>query len=843
MTRNFKSAFTLVELLVALGIVAVLSTVVIVTLNPAELMKQARDSNRISDLNTFNTTLGIYAADVVDATTGTSSIVYVSLPDSSPTCANLGLPTLSGGWTYSCATIENYKKIDGTGWIPVNLSRISFETPLSQLPIDPKSSTSTGLYYTFVTAGSWWEFTSILESEKYGPRMVLDGGASENAFEHGTDLTLTPTEALNRGLPPSDTTPTISIIFPTSATEGDAGFTLTVSGTNFTSSSIVEWGGTDKTTTFVSDIQLTATILAADIATFGTVAVTVSDPTNGTSGSNNFAIDERVVFAAGNWTTDSTGGAAQGYGASIAEVAGKFYVLVGGSTTFQKYDPSNTTWTTLAVVPGTVASGGAIVRYNSDTLYATQGGVAVGFYKYVISENTWYPMAVTPSTIGAGGSLAYPGSGDYIYAIQGANSTSFWRYSISGNSWGESGIAQSTGSCVAEANGKLYAVAGASVNFQKYDPSTQLWTNLENIPTSTNSGAAIVRYDSDTLFLMQGGVAGFYKYVISEDNWYAMTSTPNTTGAGGSLAYPGSGDYIYAFRGGNTNTFWRYSVLGNSWATTLANAPSTVYGGGAMVGFSSNILYAFQGGTYVSFWEYNITTGVWTAKTNAPAAIWPGGSLTTDGTSVYATQGSTGVFWKYNVAGNSWSALTSTLATIGGGSSGTAKGGIAYSATLGKAFAISGNSGGAVGSILEYDPVSNAWIKPIYVPAVVNGGGSMVGFSSNILYAFQGGTYVSFWEYNITTGVWTAKTNAPAAIWPGGSLASDGTNVYATGGNSTLFWKYTVATNLWSVLATAPATFGLSNTGYAKGDIEYSTTLNAIFGVTGNSGSIYKNTQ
>ena len=569
MTRNFKSAFTLVELLVALGIVAVLSTVVIVTLNPAELMKQARDSNRISDLNTFNTTLGIYAADVVDATTGTSSIVYVSLPDSSPTCANLGLPTLSGGWTYSCATIENYKKTDGTGWIPVNLSRISFETPLSQLPIDPKSSTSTGLYYTFVTAGSWWEFTSILESEKYGPRMVLDGGASENAFEHGTDLTLTPTEALNRGLPPSDTTPTISIIFPTSATEGDAGFTLTVSGTNFTSSSIVEWGGTDKTTTFVSDIQLTATILAADIATFGTVAVTVSDPTNGTSGSNNFAIDERVVFAAGNWTTDSTGGAAQGYGASIAEVAGKFYVLVGGSTTFQKYDPSNTTWTTLAVVPGTVASGGAIVRYNSDTL-----------------------------------------------------------------------------------------------------------------------------------FVIQGGSTGFYKYVISENTWYSMANMPATTGAGGSLAYPGSGDYIYAFRGGNTNTFWRYSVLGNSWATTLANAPSTVYGGGAMVGFSSNILYAFQGGTYVSFWEYNITTGAW-----------------------------------------------------------------------------------------------------------------------------------------------TAKTNAPAAIWPGGSLASDGTNVYATGGNSTLFWKYTVATNLWSVLATAPATFGLSNTGYAKGDIEYSTTLNAIFGVTGNSGSIYKNTQ
>ena len=273
-----RTGFTLIEVLVSLAIVAVLSTVVVVTLNPAELMKQARDSNRISDLNTINTALGTYAADVVGATVGVSSTVYISLPSNNSDCSDLGLPTLTGGWVYKCTTSENLAKIDGTGWIPANLQRISFGNPLEKLPIDPKNSTSTGLYYTFVTTGSWWELTAVLESEKYGPRMVVDGGASPNAFEQGTMLTLTPTEALDRGVPPDLTVPSIASISPTSTTAGDPGFTLTVNGENFTSSSVVKWGGSNKTTTFISAAQLTASILAADIAATGTIAVTVYDP-------------------------------------------------------------------------------------------------------------------------------------------------------------------------------------------------------------------------------------------------------------------------------------------------------------------------------------------------------------------------------------------------------------------------------------------------------------------------------------------------------------------------------------------------------------------------------------
>ena len=56
-------------------------------------------------------------------------------------------------------------------------------------------------------------------------------------------------------------------LVPTSAAPGGQGFTLTVNGTGFASTSVVEWNGTSLQTTFVSDSQLTAAVPAAAIAT------------------------------------------------------------------------------------------------------------------------------------------------------------------------------------------------------------------------------------------------------------------------------------------------------------------------------------------------------------------------------------------------------------------------------------------------------------------------------------------------------------------------------------------------------------------------------------------------
>ena len=86
--------------------------------------------------------------------------------------------------------------------------------------------------------------------------------------------------------------PTITTLSPSSATHGGAAFTLTVTGTNFVSTSTVRWNGSNRTTTFVSATKVTAAITAADIATAGSANVTVNNPTpgGGISGASTFTI-------------------------------------------------------------------------------------------------------------------------------------------------------------------------------------------------------------------------------------------------------------------------------------------------------------------------------------------------------------------------------------------------------------------------------------------------------------------------------------------------------------------------------------------------------------------------
>lgn len=187
-----RASFTLIELLIVIGIVAILAVVVVLTLNPAQLLRQSRDSNRLSDLNTLNQALSIVQVEAASASFGATSTVYISIPDSSATCANLGLPTLPAGYSYGCVTTSTLRSITGTGWIPVNFSQISSGSPVSALPIDPVNSTTSAQYYTYIPGGSW-ELTALMESDRYyRERTTADGGDSFRYVEIGSDLALNP---------------------------------------------------------------------------------------------------------------------------------------------------------------------------------------------------------------------------------------------------------------------------------------------------------------------------------------------------------------------------------------------------------------------------------------------------------------------------------------------------------------------------------------------------------------------------------------------------------------------------------------------------------------------------
>jgi|ERR1039458_6402437 hypothetical protein len=78
------------------------------------------------------------------------------------------------------------------------------------------------------------------------------------------------------------TMPTIVTLSPPNTTHGDPAFVLTVTGTNFSGTAVINFNGTAQTTNPVSATQLTATIPAADIANAGTAPVTITNP--GTAG-------------------------------------------------------------------------------------------------------------------------------------------------------------------------------------------------------------------------------------------------------------------------------------------------------------------------------------------------------------------------------------------------------------------------------------------------------------------------------------------------------------------------------------------------------------------------------
>ena len=84
----------------------------------------------------------------------------------------------------------------------------------------------------------------------------------------------------------SNPAPTLTALQPSSTTAGSAAFTLTLSGTNFVSGSVVNFGGATLTTTYVSASQLTAAVPATAVAAAGTPSVTVTNPTPGGGTSN-----------------------------------------------------------------------------------------------------------------------------------------------------------------------------------------------------------------------------------------------------------------------------------------------------------------------------------------------------------------------------------------------------------------------------------------------------------------------------------------------------------------------------------------------------------------------------
>lgn len=174
MTKNLKrqKAFTLIELLIVIGILAILAITLLLALNPAEAQKKNRDLARIKHVSTLQTIIDQYLND---------GQVLGACFTPGPGCNTISADNIAD----PCGA--------GANWLQMNVCNYA-----QTVPVDPRNGQDTtwvtGLAGTIVDDGQYWaqvngsnyEIDVRLEAETNRSKINNDNGDSPNWLEVGT---------------------------------------------------------------------------------------------------------------------------------------------------------------------------------------------------------------------------------------------------------------------------------------------------------------------------------------------------------------------------------------------------------------------------------------------------------------------------------------------------------------------------------------------------------------------------------------------------------------------------------------------------------------------------------
>jgi outer membrane protein assembly factor BamB len=451
---------------------------------------------------------------------------------------------------------------------------------------------------------------------------------------------------LDRPLLPSDSLPfgvvtaplSVTKLSPASVTAGGRSFYATVIGTGFDASSTVRWNGSPRDTTVVSTTELLAQISSADIATPGSVSLTVVNSDVGTgptapvamnvvapsidavalqinpqhSGAVNFAniVASNAMPAASTWQAKLPGPP------NYALIAGgKVFVTVtfgssGGVLFALNAATGAKEWGPIALGAPSAAA------YDNGTIFVLSSSVSsesglISAYNAVSGALLWSGTITSqwfftgpPTAVNGLAYLSGSGGGGTVYAVDESNGALAWTARVNG---------EVNGSPSVSADGVYVSYPCETYDFRPLT-GEPVWSNF-GACVDGNGGTGAV---ANGLYYSPDDVTGFSGSAFNAET--------------GSLAFnysasmpPAIGSQMgYFLQGGTLNGIvlsdntiqWSFSGDG-----TLASAPILVNDYVFVAGSSGN-LYGLDAATGNQIWQ--ISLGAGTTYSTSSSLRFPG---------------------------------------------------------------------------------------------------------------------------------------------------------------------------------------------------------------------------
>ena len=534
--------------------------------------------------------------------------------------------------------------------------------------------------------------------------------------------------AISNALPFTISAPGVPIaatLAPSTVAAGSTTFTLTVTGTNFVSGAVVNFNGTPRTTTFVSATQLTANILASDIASAGTASVTITKPTGGgTSNALTLAIDNTSPLTLTALTPVS---AMTGSAAFTLTVTGTNFV--SGAVVNFNGTPRTTTFVSATQVTAAIlASDIANTGSASVTVTNPSGGATSNALPFTISANPAYTGVAFAGTVSAG-TQAVAGSSVKLFAAgtagNGSPATPLLIAALTTDSTGSFSVPAGY-SCPTAAS-QLYAVARGG----------QLGTAAANstIAFITSLGACNQLVAASHVVLNEvttvATVWAFSQFLAPGANIGASATNTvgiaNAAATAASLANPHTGTSPGA-------TFPSNGASPASKINTLANILNTCTSQSSSSTACSNLLSPATGPALQNQDTLDATlriihnpaanvAALFTQSTSQAAVFTPALTTAPSDWTLYVTFTGGGMNYPAGIGvdanGNVW-----VGSYFLAGSTDPNAGSAAELSPIGQQLFPSGISGYGLNNIygLAIDPANNAWITNEASPGSVNGG-------------------------------------------------------------------------------------------------------------------------